>query len=399
MDDNKGHAGDLNDDQGFIDFMEECEMADYGSLPFFNYDSDADSLSLPELDAFESGSITETLRESSPSGEHPVGLAPPNDSFVAFEPTNSVGGIEEGHDNSTTMPMSIDDPMIFMTTDVSTPNASIENPSAGMAMVTLGDDQDFVNGVNLKGMNVDTINDHSMPPYAEPQPSAEEETQELDDHDDADSVDLDQAIVALLLNQHFADFPLESSLHESVALVNQEINVEPELVLGDPPAEPEEDEEETVRDDIHENEPMMIDQQEEHGIQDPFSPSVAERILIREEDITVNDVRGGQESAGSRHPGNLAFLRMVAERNHEYHAYGRQHGEKTRLSNMVVNQVLASGGRFVKRSRRGSRVWHLLTRKEARAKVSQVRAGNGCFHSESYMLTILASRTVQAFRD
>lgn len=329
---------------------------------------------LPELDTYESGSITETLRESSPSGEHPIGLTPLNDSVAAFEPTNSVGGVEERRDNRTTMPMSIDDLMINMMTDVSTPNASIENPSAGVAMVTLGDDQDSVNGVNLQGMDVDVMNHHSMPPYAEPQPSAEEETQELAENDDAASVDLDQALLNQYyaeLNQYFADFPLDPSQSESVALVNQETNVEPEPVLDDPPTEPEEDEEETARADIHENEPMMIDQQEEHGIQNPFSPSVAERILIREEDITVNDVRGGQESAGSRHPGNLAFLRMVADSKDLYHSYGRQHGEKTRLSNMVVDQVIERGGRFVKRSRRGSRVWHLLTRDEARAKVSQ----------------------------
>lgn len=100
-----------------------------------------------------------------------------------------------------------------------------------------------------------------------------------------------------------------------------------------------------------------------------FSPSETNLIYIFEDDITSEDILCGRELAGSDHPGNVAYLRMVAENKALHHTFGSQHGEKTKIRNMIVHELVDRGGRFVRMVPDGQH--HLLTVQEARRKVSQ----------------------------
>lgn len=101
-----------------------------------------------------------------------------------------------------------------------------------------------------------------------------------------------------------------------------------------------------------------------------FSPSNStQRIYISQYSVTNADVLCGRELSGSDHPGNLAYLSLVAKHKQRHSSFGSQHSEKTKIRNYIVDQVIDGGGRFVGRTFDGRH--YLLTKEEARYKVSQ----------------------------
>lgn len=111
-------------------------------------------------------------------------------------------------------------------------------------------------------------------------------------------------------------------------------------------------------------------------LQSCFSPSKEDRIYVSKDAITNDDILCGRELAGSNHPGNVAYLRMVADNKALHRSFGSQHGEKTKIRNMIVQELVDRGGRFV-RIMNDDGNHHLLTIKEAQAKMSQsLREGN-----------------------
>ena len=105
------------------------------------------------------------------------------------------------------------------------------------------------------------------------------------------------------------------------------------------------------------------------GLTARFSPSEHERIYIKYKDITLDDVYCGQEHRRNLHPGNVAFRRTIEENGTKYKAFGRSHGKKTKLSTSLLEEVMK--GRFVKMDPVKGHYFFLLTKEEARYKVSQ----------------------------
>lgn len=96
------------------------------------------------------------------------------------------------------------------------------------------------------------------------------------------------------------------------------------------------------------------------------SHPTGKRTVIPKNDITHNDVYCGQEAANSDHPGNLKYRAMIADNKATYLEWGEQHGEKTKIRNKIVNEMLDGGSRFIRKNTR-----ELLTLKEVETKVSQ----------------------------
>lgn len=106
----------------------------------------------------------------------------------------------------------------------------------------------------------------------------------------------------------------------------------------------------------------------EHAVPLPScSPSKTNRIPV--ETITELHVLGGQKAAGSLHPANGAYRRVVTRHKALYRSYGSQHREKTKLRNKIVDERLCRGIRFVKGD--GTGPTYLMTLDEIRVKVSQ----------------------------
>lgn len=100
-----------------------------------------------------------------------------------------------------------------------------------------------------------------------------------------------------------------------------------------------------------------------------FSPSDTDLINLSKDDITEDDVLCGHEFGKSGHPGNVAYLRLVAENKTLHHSLQSQHGEKTKIRNKIIDQMVDRGCRFIRMSHDGT--YHLLTLRQVQAKVSR----------------------------
>lgn len=99
------------------------------------------------------------------------------------------------------------------------------------------------------------------------------------------------------------------------------------------------------------------------------SPSKKRRISITKHDISQDVILCGREFANSSHPGNLAYLQMIADNKARHHELGPQYGEKTRIRNEIVTDLMERGCRFARKAR--GETYYLLTLQEVQAKVSQ----------------------------
>jgi hypothetical protein len=98
-----------------------------------------------------------------------------------------------------------------------------------------------------------------------------------------------------------------------------------------------------------------------------FSPSEKEYIHIPHDEITDEDIYCGQEYRGSSHPGNVRFRDIVKAKQIVYRSFGSHHGKKTAMSTSILEEEVK--GRFIRMYPDGE--FYLLTKKEARKKVSQ----------------------------
>jgi Ran GTPase-activating protein (RanGAP) involved in mRNA processing and transport len=105
-----------------------------------------------------------------------------------------------------------------------------------------------------------------------------------------------------------------------------------------------------------------------HSSSIKYAPSDEEgqRYYIDKKDITDHDVLCGQEIAGTDHPGNLMYYRLVEENKEAYQAT-RKREEKAAIRNSIIDKVLEHG-RFVVETR--DRRYYLRTESKVQKKVS-----------------------------
>eukprot|EP00591_Stephanopyxis_turris_P002810 CAMPEP_0195523964 /NCGR_PEP_ID=MMETSP0794_2-20130614/23494_1 /TAXON_ID=515487 /ORGANISM="Stephanopyxis turris, Strain CCMP 815" /LENGTH=472 /DNA_ID=CAMNT_0040654079 /DNA_START=360 /DNA_END=1778 /DNA_ORIENTATION=+ len=83
----------------------------------------------------------------------------------------------------------------------------------------------------------------------------------------------------------------------------------------------------------------------------------------------INDVLCGRGGMVNNHPGNQRFLKIVEQNKPQYDSLDKQHKKKTELSQTIVDQVHAYGGRFLKKEKK-SGAWCRAENIDARKKVS-----------------------------
>lgn len=99
-----------------------------------------------------------------------------------------------------------------------------------------------------------------------------------------------------------------------------------------------------------------------------FSPSPNDRIYIHASDITQDDVYCGREERGTNHPANTRYRNLVIAKRSIYQAFrSKERQKKTALSTRILDEEVK--GRFV--VNHDEELYYLMTRKEARKKVSQ----------------------------
>lgn len=99
-----------------------------------------------------------------------------------------------------------------------------------------------------------------------------------------------------------------------------------------------------------------------------FSPSENDRIYISFTQIQEDDVLCGREERGSPHKGNANYRTIVASKRSSYQALAScERQKKTNMSTHIIDVMVK--GRFL--VKQGTERYYLLTKDEARKKVSQ----------------------------
>lgn len=100
-------------------------------------------------------------------------------------------------------------------------------------------------------------------------------------------------------------------------------------------------------------------------------PRVIQPVIISLLDTPPadNDIAGGRQAAGSTRPANVEYRRTVAFYKPHYRSLGRRFGDKTKIRNMIVDDLNLRGFRFLGRTPDGRDV--VLTLEGARKRVGQ----------------------------